>query len=74
MERKVWTFFYGSFVNPRVLNKAGVFTTDAQRGKLNGWDIVIEPRATLKPSDECCVYGILAKVSHADLDKLYAKD
>jgi hypothetical protein len=57
-----------------VLNKAGVFPTDAQRGKLDGWDIVIEPRATLKPSDECCVYGMLAKVSHADLDKLYAKD
>jgi len=74
LERKVWTFFYGSFVNPRVLNKAGVFPTDTQRGKLDGWDIVIEPRATLKPSDECCVYGILAKVSHADLDKLYAKD
>lgn len=74
MERKVWTFYYGSFVNPRVLNKAGVFPTDAQSGRLDGWDIVIEPRATLKPSDRCCVYGILAKVNHADLDKLYAKD
>jgi len=74
LERKAWTFFYGSFVNPQVLSNADVFPTDAQRERLDGWDIVIEPRATLRPSDECCVYGILAKVSHADLDKLYAKD
>lgn len=74
MKRKAWTFFYGSFVNPKVLSNADVFPADAQRGRLDGWDILIEPRATLRPSDECCVYGILAKVSHADLDKLYAKD
>ncbi|MGV7223170.1 MAG: hypothetical protein ACQ9MH_16775 [Nitrospinales bacterium] len=35
---------------------------------------MIEPRATLRPSDACCVYGILAKASHSDLDKLYSKD
>lgn len=74
MKRKVWTFFYGSFANPQVLSNADVFPTDAQQGRLDGWDIVIEPRATLRPSDECCVYGILAKASHADLDKLYSKD
>ncbi|MEJ2364909.1 MAG: gamma-glutamylcyclotransferase [Deltaproteobacteria bacterium] len=74
MGRKVWTFFYGSFVNPQVLNKADVLPANAQRGRLDGWDIIIEPRATLRPSDKHCVYGILAKVSHADLDKLYSKD
>jgi hypothetical protein len=74
LKRKVWTYFYGSFANPHVLIKADVFPTDAQRGRLDGWDIVIEPRATLRPSDECCVYGILAQASHGDLDKLYAKD
>ena len=74
MERKVWTFFYGSFMNPSVLGRADVIPTHAQRGRLDGWDISIQPRATLKPADQCSVYGILAEVAHADLDKIYAKD
>ena len=61
-------------MNPDVLSKAEVFLSNAQRGRLDGWDIVIEPRATLRLSDKSCVYGILAKASHTDLDKLYAKD
>ena len=43
MERKVWTFFYGSFMNPSVLGRADVIPTHAQRGRLDGWDICIDP-------------------------------
>jgi cation transport regulator ChaC len=73
-KRPVWTFFYGSFMNKAVLARAGVFATGARRGRLEGWDIEIRPRATLLPSKRHRVYGILAKVTHADLEKLYAKD
>ena len=73
-ERRVWTFFYGSFMNPNVLAQAEVHPTAPQRGRLDGWDIEIRPRATLVPSNERCVYGILAQVSHPELDRLYAKD
>jgi hypothetical protein len=72
--RRVWTFFYGSFMNPEVPAKAEVRPTEAQVGRLDGWDIKIAPRATLIPSDGGSVFGILAKVTHADLDKLYTKD
>ena len=72
--RAVWTFFYGSFMNPAVLARAGVRPLMPRRGRLEGWDIEIRPRATLVPSKRRSVYGILAKVTHAELHKLYVKD
>jgi Gamma-glutamyl cyclotransferase, AIG2-like len=72
--RKLWIFFYGSFMNPNVLAKADVQPTDSQRARLDGWDIKIAPRATLVPSDQSRVYGVLARVTHPDLEKLYTKD
>ncbi len=72
--RRVWTFFYGSFMNPKVLAQADVRPTESQRARLDGWDIKIAPHATLVPSDESSVYGVLARLTHPDLEKLYAKD
>ena len=72
--RRVWTFFYGSFMNPEVLAKADVRPTESQMARLDGWDIKIAPRATLVPSEEKSVFGVLAQLSHADLEKLYTKD
>ena len=72
--RGVWTFFYGSFMNPEVLAQADVRPTEAQMARLDGWDIKIAPRATLVPSEGKSVFGVLAKLTHADLEKLYTKD
>jgi hypothetical protein len=72
--RKVWTFFYGSFMNQDVLSKADVHPTERQAARLDGWDLKIAPRATLVPSPASCVYGILAKLTHSEIDKLYTKD
>lgn len=72
--REVWTFFYGSFMSSEVLAKAGVIPKDSQFARLHGWDITIATRATLVPSDGKSVYGVLAKLSHSDLEKLYTKD
>lgn len=72
--RSVWTFFYGSFMNPEVLAKADVHPTETQRARLDGWDLKIAPRATLVPSEGQCVYGVLAQLTHPEIDKLYAKD
>jgi hypothetical protein len=72
--RKVWTFFYGSFMNPEVLAKADVYPTEQQRARLDGWELNIAPRATLIPAEGRCVYGILAQLTHQEIDKLYTKD
>jgi hypothetical protein len=72
--RAVWVFFYGSFMNRDVLARAGVRPAMPQRARLDGWDIRIRPRATLVPSPRRSVHGVLAKVTHTDITKLYTKD
>jgi hypothetical protein len=71
-EPKVWTFFYGSYINPRVLREVNYVPTEWEVARLSGFDIRIQPRANLIRSDQHCVYGILATGSHAELARLYA--
>jgi cation transport regulator ChaC len=72
--RRIWTFFYGSFMHPDVLAQANVHPTERQLARLDGWKLRIAPRATLIPADGNCVYGIVAQLTHPELDKLYTKD
>jgi catechol 2,3-dioxygenase-like lactoylglutathione lyase family enzyme len=72
--RRVWVFFYGSFMSPEVLAEAGVHPTDLQKARLDGWKLTIAPRATLVPAANASVWGIAARLTHAELDRLYAKD
>ncbi len=72
--RRIWTFFYGSFMHPDVLAQANVHPTERQFARLDRWALRIAPRATLIPADGSCVYGIVAQLTHPELDKLYTKD
>jgi hypothetical protein len=72
--REVWTFFYGSFMNSDVLAQAEVHPAQRQWARLDGWELRIAPRATLIPAPDSCVYGILAQLTHTELDRLYTKD
>jgi hypothetical protein len=72
--RKVLTFFYGSFMNLEVLAKADVRPSEPRMARLDGWELRIAPRATLVPAAGRSVYGVLAQLTHPDVDKLYTKD
>ena len=72
--RKIWTFFYGSFMNSDVLAKADVHPTRRQMARLDGWELKIAPHATLIPAQGESVFGILAQLTHSDIDKLYTRD
>jgi hypothetical protein len=73
-EPSVWVFFYGSFINRDVLKQYDVRLQSFEVARLDGFDIAIQPLATLVPSDERCVYGIVAGLTHADVRKLYSQD
>jgi hypothetical protein len=73
-EPVVWTFFYGSFINREVLQKAGYVPERCEVAKLSGFDIRIQPLANLVRSDQHCVYGIVAPATHEQLRRLYAQD
>jgi hypothetical protein len=72
VEPKVWTFFYGSYINLDVLKEVELEPTEWEVARLHGYDIKIEPRANLERSDADTVYGILATATHKQLDDLYA--
>jgi hypothetical protein len=73
-EPTVWTFFYGSFINLDVLQQGGFVPEQYEVAKLNGFDIRIQPLATLVRSDQHCVYGIVASGTHEQLRRLYSQD
>ena len=71
-ERKVWVFFYGSYMNLGVLREVDLVPERWEIGRLGGFDIQIQPRANLIRSDRASVYGIATTASHAELARLYA--
>jgi Gamma-glutamyl cyclotransferase, AIG2-like len=71
-EPKVWTFFYGSYMNPAVLAEAGLHPARFVVARLAGYDIRIAPRANLVASPANVVYGVMAEATHAELARLYA--
>jgi hypothetical protein len=72
LELKVWTFFYGSYINLNILKEVSLVPEQWQVARLYSFDIRIQPRANLVRSEQRCVYGIIATATHAELDRLYA--
>ncbi len=71
--RKVWVFFYGSFINLEVLAEGGLIPEQVEVARLWGYDIRIQPLANLIPSPRHCVYGIACRASPIDLASLYGQ-
>jgi hypothetical protein len=59
-EPKVWTFFYGSYINLAVLREVSYVPQQMEVAYLSGFDIRIRPRANLIRSERSLVYGVLA--------------
>ena len=71
-ELQVWVFFYGSFMNRALLEQRGIVLAQLEVVRLPGYAISIGPLANLTPSAADCVYGILVRLTHRELDRLYA--
>ncbi len=72
METKIWTFFYGSYMNFDVLKEVDFIPEHWEVAKLHGFDIRIQPRANLFRSEQHSVCGIVATATHSELARLYA--
>jgi hypothetical protein len=59
-------------MNPGVLAELQIFPEKFEVARVDGYDISIAPRANLFPSDRHCVYGLLAPLTHPELERLYA--
>ncbi|MGI8856872.1 MAG: gamma-glutamylcyclotransferase family protein [Thermomicrobiales bacterium] len=71
-EAAVWTFFYGSFMNRTVLARQGVTLGEAEVSRLPGFAIRMQLLSNLVPDENACVYGILARLTHHELGRLYS--
>lgn len=70
--QRVQVFFYGSYMNTRVLAEVDLKPAKIEPARLLGFQIVIRPLANLKEDAEGVVFGVLADASHAELERLYA--
>lgn len=71
-ERRVDAFFYGLFVDERVLRESGVAPVHPRKAFVDGFALRIDRRAALLPSPGARVYGMLFALTHAELERLYA--
>jgi hypothetical protein len=72
-ETKVPVFFYGSFINKRVLAEGGYVPLKMEIAQLCGFDVRTQPLVTLVRSERDSVYGVLCDATHRELDHLYGQ-
>jgi len=70
-ERKLQVFFYGGYMNMKTLEELGVAKRAFAPASIHGYELVIQPHANIVEAGDGVVYGILANMTHAELDKLY---
>lgn len=70
-ERKLQVFFYGGYMNMKTLEDLGVAKRAFAPASIHGYELVIQPHANIVEAGDGVVYGILANMTHAELDKLY---
>jgi hypothetical protein len=71
--RRLEVFFYGLFMDPQLLEAKGVQPADIRTATVPGLMLRIGARAALLPAPRGEVHGVLMKLSHADLEKLYSE-
>ena len=70
--RKIDVFFYGLFMDEELLRSKGVTAANLRPASVSDFQLRIGDRATLAPSPASRVYGLIASLSHAELERLYS--
>jgi hypothetical protein len=71
--RRLEIFFYGLFMDPEVLEAKGIHPVDARLAAVPGFGLRIGARAALVPTPGGAVHGVLMKLSHAEVERLYSE-
>ena len=66
-------FFYGSYINFDVLAEADIDERPYQVASLPHHKLVISPLANLVKNQTSVAFGIVTKLSHTELERLYIK-
>jgi len=71
--RKIDVFFYGLFMDERLLLEKGILDTNLHLASVPGFKLHIGKRATLVPAQSGKVFGLIGSLSHAELEELYSE-
>ena len=71
--RKIDVFFYGLFMDEDLLRSRGMTPVNLRPASVSGFQLRIGNRATLVRSPSGRGYGLVASLSHAELERLYAE-
>ncbi len=71
--RTIPVFFYGLFMDTELLAAKGAAAREARRATVSGYALRIGARATLVPEPDSRVFGFVYRLTHEELDHLYAE-
>lgn len=71
--RKINVFFYGLFMDAALLQAKGVTLLHLRVASVSGFQLRIGNRATLVPAPLGRVFGLIASLSHIELERLYSE-
>ena len=71
--RRVDAFFYGLFMDETLLRAQGLEPQGAEQAAVHGFALRIGQRATLVPSADDTVHGMVFSLTLAELSKLYSE-
>jgi Gamma-glutamyl cyclotransferase, AIG2-like len=71
--RTIDVFFYGLFMDEDLLRAKGVMVTAMRPASVQGFELRIGNRATLVPEKSSRVFGMVASLSHTQLELLYSE-
>jgi Gamma-glutamyl cyclotransferase, AIG2-like len=72
-QRLLDVFFYGLFMDEQLLRDKGAQATDIRHAVVHGFVLRIGARAALVPDSAGTVHGVVMKLSHSDVEKLYSE-
>jgi gamma-glutamyl AIG2-like cyclotransferase len=72
-DRRLDVFFYGLFMDRQLLEGKGIRPEDVRLAAVPGFGLRLGARAALASAPGAEVHGVLMKLSHADLEKLYSE-
>lgn len=67
-------FFYGLFMDQRLLASKGVVPSEINVGFVDGYVLRIGDRATLAPRPEGRAYGVMMDIAPKDAEALYSEE
>ena len=71
--RKIDVFFYGLFMDEALLRAKGITSPNLRVAFVPGFQLRIGNRATLVPVPAERVFGVVASLSHRELERLYSE-